>query len=80
MRKPTSEEVAAASTLQGLTAHYLLHESYAVQPGDKVLVHAAAGGVGLLAYRNGRDRVTRGGVTVDGQPDDPTGTSKSNWS
>jgi NADPH2:quinone reductase len=44
----TSEETAAASTLQGLTAHYLLHESYAVQPGDKVLVHAAAGGMGLL--------------------------------
>lgn len=44
----TSEETAAASTLQGLTAHYLLHESYAVQPGEKVLVHAAAGGMGLL--------------------------------
>lgn len=44
----TSEETAAASTLQGLTAHYLLHESYAMQPGDKVLVHAAAGGMGLL--------------------------------
>ena len=41
-------EVAAAALLQGLTAHYLLHDSYAVRPGDTVLVHAAAGGMGLL--------------------------------
>ena len=44
----TSDEVAAAATLQGLTAHYLLHESWKVEPGDRVLVQAAAGGVGLL--------------------------------
>ena len=43
-----SEETAAAVTLQGLTAHYLLRSSYAVQPGDTVLVQAAAGGMGLL--------------------------------
>jgi NADPH:quinone reductase len=43
-----SDEVAAAVFLQGLTAHYLTHDSYHVQPGDTVLVHAAAGGVGLL--------------------------------
>ena len=41
-------EVAAAALLQGLTADYLVADSYPVQPGDWVLVHAAAGGVGLL--------------------------------
>ena len=39
----------AAMMLQGLTAAYLLHRTYAVQPGDAVLIHAAAGGVGLIA-------------------------------
>ena len=43
-----SDEQAAAVLLQGLTAHYLVHDSYRVQDGDAVLVHAAAGGVGLL--------------------------------
>jgi NADPH2:quinone reductase len=43
-----SAEDAAALLLQGMTAHYLLHSTYAVQPGDTVLVHAAAGGMGLL--------------------------------
>jgi NADPH2:quinone reductase len=43
-----SEEVAAAVLLQGMTAHYLLLDSYRVRPGDTVLVHAAAGGMGLL--------------------------------
>jgi len=43
-----SDEVAAAVMLQGLTAHYLAASTYPVQPGDTVLVHAAAGGVGLL--------------------------------
>ena len=38
----------AAAMLQGMTAHYLCHSTYPVQPGDKVLVHAGAGGVGLL--------------------------------
>ncbi len=38
----------AAVMLQGMTAHYLCHSTYAVQPGDRVLVHAGAGGVGLL--------------------------------
>jgi NADPH:quinone reductase len=39
---------AAAAMLQGLTAHYLTHSTYPVQRGDRVLIHAAAGGVGLL--------------------------------
>jgi len=41
-------EVAAAVLLQGLTADYLVSESYPVQAGDWAVVHAAAGGVGLL--------------------------------
>jgi NADPH2:quinone reductase len=44
-----SDQVAAAAMLKGLTAWYLLHRSYAVQPGDNILLYAAAGGVGLLA-------------------------------
>ena len=43
-----SLEDAAAVLLQGLTAHYLLHDTYRVQRGDTVLAHAGAGGVGLL--------------------------------
>src|SRR6266536_1719157 len=41
-------ETAAASLLQGITAQYLVRSTYRVRPGDEVLVHAAAGGVGLL--------------------------------
>ncbi len=40
--------VAAAVMLQGMTAHYLAHSTYKLKPGDTALVHAAAGGVGLL--------------------------------
>ncbi|MBC7920464.1 MAG: quinone oxidoreductase [Ferruginibacter sp.] len=39
---------AAAAMLQGMTAHYLSHSTYPIQAGDTVLVHAGAGGVGLL--------------------------------
>ena len=39
---------AAAMMLKGLTVHYLLHWTHAVQPGDIVVIHAAAGGVGLI--------------------------------
>jgi len=41
-------DVAVAVLLQGMTAYYLAHESYPIEAGDRVLVHAAAGGVGLL--------------------------------
>jgi NADPH2:quinone reductase len=44
-----SDEEAAAVLLKGLTAWYLLRRSYRVQPGDPVLLYAAAGGVGSLA-------------------------------
>ncbi len=43
-----ASDVAAATLLQGMTAHYLVNDSYPVQPGDWAIVHAAAGGVGLL--------------------------------
>jgi NADPH2:quinone reductase len=42
------DQAAAAIMLQGLTAHYLSHGTYPVRKGDAVLVHAGAGGVGLL--------------------------------
>jgi NADPH2:quinone reductase len=41
-------EQAAAALLQGMTAHYLSRSAYIIQPGDEVLIHAAAGGTGLL--------------------------------
>jgi NADPH2:quinone reductase len=43
-----SDQQAAALMLKGLTAHYLLRRTYRVTRGDDILVHAAAGGVGLL--------------------------------
>ncbi|NMR20569.1 quinone oxidoreductase [Cellulomonas fimi] len=43
-----ADEVAAALPLQGLTAHYLARSTFPVSPGQDVLVHAGAGGVGLL--------------------------------
>ncbi|MEE9194897.1 MAG: quinone oxidoreductase [Alphaproteobacteria bacterium] len=43
-----SHQQAAGVTLRGLTVHYLLRRTYRVKPGDTILIHAAAGGVGLL--------------------------------
>jgi NADPH2:quinone reductase len=43
-----SADVAAAVLMQGMTAHYLAFDSYPIQQGDWVIVHAGAGGVGLL--------------------------------
>ncbi|MFC4002285.1 quinone oxidoreductase family protein [Prauserella oleivorans] len=42
------DETAAATMLQGITAHYLVNSTYPVSDGETILVHAAAGGVGLL--------------------------------
>jgi NADPH:quinone reductase len=42
---------AAAALLQGMTAHYLTHSTYPLKPGDKCLVHAAAGGAGRLVVQ-----------------------------
>ena len=44
-----SDAEAAAMMLQGMTAEYLLRRTYKVKPGDTILIHAAAGGVGLIA-------------------------------
>lgn len=54
-------ETAAAAMLQGLTAHYLVTSTYPVKPGDTVLVHAAAGGVGLLLVQLAK---ARGGKVI----------------
>ena len=42
------ERLAASMMIRGMTARYLLRETYEVKPGDTILVHAAAGGVGLI--------------------------------
>jgi NADPH2:quinone reductase len=54
-------EIAAGVMLQGITAHYLCTSTYPVQPGDVVVVHSAAGGVGLLLTQMVK---MRGGVVV----------------
>ncbi len=50
---------AAAAMLQGMTAHYLTHSTYALKPGDTCLVHAAAGGAGGLTVQMARMRGAR---------------------
>lgn len=52
-------EIAAAAMLQGMTAHYLVSSTYPVQPGDAVLIHAIAGGVGQLLTQLARARGAR---------------------
>lgn len=42
------ERTAASMMVRGMTARYLLHSTYRVKPGDTILIHAAAGGVGLI--------------------------------
>jgi NADPH2:quinone reductase len=48
---PVSFETGAAAMLQGMTAHYLTRSTYPLKPGDTALVHAAAGGAGLLVVQ-----------------------------
>jgi NADPH2:quinone reductase len=50
---------AAAAMLQGMTAHYLTHTTYPLGSGDTALVHAAAGGVGLLLVQMAKKRGAR---------------------
>ena len=57
-------DVAAALPLQGLTAHYLATSTYPVQAGDTILVHAGAGGVGLLLTQLATARGARVITTV----------------
>ena len=49
-----SDEVAAAAMLKGMTVQYLLKRTFAVKPGQTILFHAAAGGVGLIAGQWGK--------------------------
>lgn len=61
IRLPAGMETrtAAAAMLQGMTAHYLTHSTFPLKPGDTCLVHAAAGGVGLLLLQIAKRRGAR---------------------
>lgn len=48
-------KVGAAAMLQGMTAHYLAYTTYPLKPGDSCLIHAAAGGVGLLLVQMAKE-------------------------
>jgi NADPH:quinone reductase len=54
-------DLAVAVLLQGMTAHYLAHDSYPIRAGDRVVVHAAAGGVGQLLTQIAK---LRGGYVI----------------
>ncbi|MGH6876052.1 MAG: quinone oxidoreductase family protein [Rhizomicrobium sp.] len=70
------DEIAAAALLKGMTAQYLLKRTYAVQPGQTILFHAAAGGVGLIACQWAKHL----GATVIGTvgSDDKAALAKAN--
>jgi NADPH2:quinone reductase len=59
---------AAAVMLQGITAHYLANDTYPLRPGDRCLIHAGAGGVGLLLIQIAKMRGAEVFTTV-GSPD-----------
>ncbi len=59
-----STKQGAAAMLQGMTAHYLVTSTYPLKPGDSCLVHAAAGGVGLLLCQMAKMRGARAIGTV----------------
>lgn len=56
---PVDSQTGAAVMLQGMTAHYLTHSTYRLKEGDTALVHAAAGGTGLLLIQMARMRGAR---------------------
>lgn len=56
---PVECSVAAAVMLQGMTAHYLTHSTYPLKPNDTALIHAAAGGTGLLLVQLAKLRGAR---------------------
>lgn len=60
-------KTAAAAMLQGMTAHYLTHSTYPIKEGDTALVHAAAGGTGLLIVQMAKMRGARVLGTVSAQ-------------
>jgi NADPH2:quinone reductase len=55
---------AAAALLQGMTAHYLVHSAYSIKQGDEVLIHAGAGGTGLLLIQMAKASGARVFTTV----------------
>jgi len=59
-----TDQQAAAVLLQGMTAQYLAYTTYPIRPGDTVLIHAGAGGVGLLLTQLARMRGARVITTV----------------
>jgi NADPH:quinone reductase len=59
-----TDHQAAAAMLQGMTAHYLTHSTYPLKKGDIALVHAAAGGVGLLLVQMSKNLGARVIATV----------------
>lgn len=63
-----SSDVAAAVMLQGLTAHYLSHDTFPLEPGSRCLIHAGAGGVGLLLIQMAKQRGSEVFTTV-GSPE-----------
>jgi NADPH2:quinone reductase len=65
-----SFEQAAAVMLQGMTAHYLAHSAYTIRPGDEILIHAGAGGVGLLLTQLAKSLGARVLVTVSSEEKD----------
>ena len=50
-----TDQQAAAAMLQGMTAHYLVHSTYPLKKGETALIHAAAGGVGLLLVQTAKN-------------------------
>jgi NADPH2:quinone reductase len=60
-------EQAAAALLQGMTAHYLSHSAFHIQLGDEVLIHAGAGGTGLLLTQLAKPRGARVLTTVSNE-------------
>ena len=59
-----SSPQAAAAILQGMTAHYLAHSAYKIESGDEVLIHAGAGGTGLLLTQMAKSLGARVFTTV----------------
>ncbi len=62
-----TEQQAAAAMLQGITAHYLVHDTYPLKKGEIALIHAAAGGVGLLLVQMAKNIGARVIATVGTQ-------------
>jgi NADPH2:quinone reductase len=59
-----TEQQAAAAMLQGITAHYLVHDTFPLKKGETALIHAAAGGVGLLLVQMAKNIGARVIATV----------------